>query len=365
MSDTTTYELIESYLNGTLPVSEHAAFEKQMEDIDFKRKVEQHRFANLLIKKNGLLAIKELVAKEDQLAEKKATIKKAILSASVVLLASIAVFWFTPPSPPEKQALSPVPKKAETIQSKTASPNEMEHAIAEKKAEAKSPVLSTKKETATKPVIEKNPETPLILPEVREMPSTVAPSAIPEQEQIQEKKEWSAQASASTNRLCEKVELVAHVQASPSCQDGHTGSIHVTGFKGGSSPYSFTVIEEGQTVSSPLHLAAGKYAVSIKDAYGCIKTLENIWVKEQDCKTEFSFNPFNGEVWEIPVYASKGTLTIYDELGNVYFRSEIGAETKTTWSGYSVKGELKTGYFPFVIKYQDGYTKEGSVSIGK
>jgi hypothetical protein len=368
MSDPHSYERIEGFLLGTLEAAEREAFEKLLlKDASLRSRLEQHRLADVMIKKNSLLAIKDWVAEENNRAERKEKVKKAMLIVgATALVAGLALWGYFMHSEPKRinEAPVPIPSKSETKNSPILTNDRKNIEGNQEKAAVKSVIEPAKSLPTPKLNIEKKEEAPTLPSSSNHVPSgnplPEMPSSSPRMETASEK---VPEVKAAP---CEKVELSAHVQITPSCQGNSTGAIHVSGFKGGSSPYQFKVLQEGgESVNSPLHLGSGKYSIALKDAAGCSKLLEGVQVKEQDCQTEFAFNPFIGEVWEIPVYASKGSLTLYDELGNVYFRSEIEADQHMTWSGYSVKGELKTGYFPFTIKYVDGYTKNGGVSIGK
>lgn len=362
MNDFQPYELIESYLNGTLGASEHLAFEKQMEeDASLKKKVEQHQLANLFIRKNSLLAIKELVARENELAENKARTKGWTGRLSIALIAGLGLWWYF--TPPKSETVQTTTTHQTIVQNITATPSATERK--QEIGERLKPATQTVKEKKeAKPVEDKKEESPINYSPIslENTPAVVHSPVLPTEKT---KEQLPANANTVKASPCSNAVLYAHVQTSPSCLGNASGSIHVSGFQGGTAPYRYQVIKNAEILSSPLHLASGNYSVSIQDAAGCSKTLENVWIKEQDCQTEFAFNPFIGDVWEIPSYSSKGTLIVYDELGNVYFRTEIAAEAEVTWSGYSAKGELKTGYFPFSINYEDGHKKQGSVSIGK
>ena len=356
MSEDNIYQQMEDFLKGTLSKDESDALKNEVNNnAPLKTKLETHQLANELIKKNTLIGIREQVAFENSLAEKRTVYRNITIAIISVVVLGIVAFWTLNK---ENQPLNALPKTTNLVKT------EITRSQAEKqKSETQKIISSNKIET-------KNSEPKSEILKSEEVPTKQVPtdSKIPDliDNEINKIKPniQNKVVEAKPNK-CLEVNLSAYVSATPACFGEQNGAIQVSGYRGGTAPYTYQVLEENEQKSSTSHLGKGTYSVIVQDGTGCSKTIENVQVNEQDCATEFAFNPFIGETLSIPSFSFDGTIVIYDQLGNVYFRSEIPANEKTAWSGYSSSGELKTGFFPFVIKYQNGNTKQGSISIGK
>jgi hypothetical protein len=356
MNEDQTYQLIENYLNGQLSGEELNAFEKELsQNPALKKKVRAHKLANEMVIELRLQNIQSILSEEKLNYGRKTLWKKIISGISGGLVIASLLFFFNDYNKSEIQ---------EPIASQGS-----------QKTTSKDGVASDQKEYQTKPIPTDKPLTSANKPltdntnnlsydsvnsinnhKISETQVSHNPVEAPAKEIIHPKE------TNETSKPCEHVDINSQISVSPTCEGESTGSITLSGFKGGTAPYDYIVLMKHHEHSNS-NLAAGIYSVIIKDSKGCTKNMDGIEIVEKHCQKDYSFNPALGETWEIPTYKHSGTLILYDNGGNVYFTEEIGAGEKIQWSGLSKNGESKTGYFLFVINYKDGTNKHGSVTI--
>jgi hypothetical protein len=356
------YDQIEKYVNGTMSEGERHVFESELsQNTGLKSQVEAYLFTNQLVKEYHLLELKELTAQVHLNEEKKKGWKKTALVATAALLVGSIVFWIAKEKKEEPTPPTASTSRIEAMESPKSAPvlaTESEGIKEEK------PVLNAQAPSTPSPFKEGSPSP--ILPE--EHKEAVAHPAVIPQKTAAEPGPPSPEVVSppvlQKEDPCAQIKITANCFTAPACKGEENGTISVSNFKGGKAPYTFTVMDHNKAVHSLLHrIPAGSYEVVLTDAQHCTTTIEDIVVKEKACEQVFSFNPFIGEVWDIPTSPLHGTLTIYEKTGNMYFSRELGAGAQEHWSGQSMEGELKTGYFLFSIHYDNGTRKQGSVSI--
>lgn len=134
---------------------------------------------------------------------------------------------------------------------------------------------------------------------------------------------------------------------------------------GGTAPYSFVVKNQEGEVLMPTQLPEGSYTVDLQDGQHCHTLYHHVEVKTKMCAQNYAFNPYTGEVWEVPSYKHSGKLSVVDKAGNIYLSKEIPANSQETWDGSSPLGELKIGYYLYSISYTDGTELRGAVTLLK
>lgn len=349
-----TYQQIEKYLNGGMSVLEVKTFEDELsQNPILQRQLEAFRLTDLVVFENRLLDIKDLVQQTHGETKKKNSWRKYLFLACVVVLGGLSALWYSLPSAKEKSSFQKQVAKEEAIK--------VEKQIALPIIEKKQTVVSSK---AEKYVVD-NQETTMSN-QIMENTDTVQ-----EQEMLLVPKKKGGDSSMAIYPLevkevspCRQIKIEADVFTTSTCEGESEGQISISGYKGGKAPYSVTILSSvRESVVLPYRLGAGKYEAKIVDANHCSTLISGIEIKEKRCNKHDHFNPFIGETWPIPVHTTEGELVILDKTGNVYFSIVLPSGVQEQWSGQSLDGELKTGYFVYHLKYQDGTFKQGTVTI--
>ncbi|MFN6944611.1 MAG: hypothetical protein ACK4ND_06665, partial [Cytophagaceae bacterium] len=161
---------------------------------------------------------------------------------------------------------------------------------------------------------------------------------------------------------CDTIKLSAVYTTEAACPGEDNGAVSLIKYTGGKEPYAVELQDYAGNAIALSNLKSGKYSLSISDAFNC-RSKQVLEIPEKACTKDFSFNPFFGEEWAIPVNKSGGFLRIFDQAGNSCFEKQILSETSLSWNGQCKDGNIKAGYYIFVIKNNDGSLQEGSVTI--
>ncbi len=345
-----TYQLIEEYLNGDLAGTEKEAFEQALgQDAALQKKLETHRLANELVLEYRLSQAKSLVQQTHQgNTQKRFWRTIGFISAGLLVIGSVAHFTGS-------SKKTSIPKNSAPQKAKEAVTPSIQLTAPQNALENSSKAISQKLEEPTS-----SPAT--ILQENNEHPMESSASVPIQTEAILPKK--GEEPVESIPSPCENVHLSAAVHATAACIGEANGAISISHFEGGKAPYMVAVLDQAkQTISLIQELSAGTYEVRLTDANDCTTPLEPVTVKEKNCPKNESFNPFIGEMWQIPAHKTAGKLRVTDPNGTLYFEMDIPASTSETWSGQPNQGELKTGYFLYLLHYTDGTSKQGYITI--
>jgi hypothetical protein len=359
MTEDQTYQLIENYLNGELSGEVLHAFEKELgQNSELRKKTEAHKLANEMVIEYRLQNVQSILH-EEKIKYGRTSLWKKVISGITggLILASLLFFFINKDNPVKNESIQ-IEKSSEILKTE--------------------PVPADTKEQNNKKSSGKNPNQQLAIdenPDEKNKTLISSDSIIIEPNNKQTEIHTSNNQDANFNEVqiqhknpsgfsspCDHIDITSQINVKPTCEGETNGSITITAFKGGTAPYQYYVSQNNNELNHS-NLSAGIYTVLIKDSKGCSKNIPDIEVFEKHCLKDYSFNPSLGETWEIPSYKNSGTLILYDEGGIVYFTEEIGAGEKQQWSGQSKNGEVKTGYFLFVINYKDGTSRQGSVTI--
>lgn len=353
------FSRIEGYLNGTLNEGEKNNFETELaENTELQQEVEASRLANLALMRNKLWEIKNLSAAIDE-EEKQASKTKrnvAIVTGLTLLVAGVAYLMV---SNNEQTTQIQTDTKTQTVKVEQAiSPKETKsiEVSSSKQAknisstETKKPTDSRQEETAhsTLPIVSESKE--ILVEKVEPKNST-------------QTSEPQKQAETAKADVCATTNLEAYIATEKACLGDQNGRIQVSNFKGGQAPYNFKIVDEAKQTIPATRLGAGIYSVVISDNNLCTKTIKEVTVKEEDCRKDFELNASNGETVELGIASHSATFSVYDKAGNIYFYKQFTEGEKIVWNGASANGEAQSGYFIFMIKYQDGKVKQGSVTV--
>ncbi len=365
-----TYEQIEEYLLGIMTNAEKERFEQELASNDALRsELDIHRLASEFVIEHRIVAVKSQLSAIDTQSRARAS-KRIIGGISGLLLLLGGTYLLlnqtkTITTPQQPQMTQPVLEKvAKPLDAPQTSP-----AYSDKKEGKIGIVSSPHPISASSPNKQEAEKT--ALPLATETQKTAPlPEPMPVKEDLpQAVKALKSEAAAPTVLPvdpCKLVQLTAQISTHPSCADKKEGMILISQPKGGTAPYKTSILDEEQNAVASTHtLSSGYYTVMMADARGCVQKFQRIFVPSKNCPLSYSFNPFLGETWEIPVPKQNATLRIMDNTGNLYFSKDLKANEKENWSGQSLHGEQKSGYFPFEIRYEDGSSVQGSITIVK
>ena len=352
------FSLIEGYLNGTLNKDETTNFETELsQNADLQQQVEASRLANLALMRNKLWQVKNLSAAIDQEEKQAAKTKRtvAIATGLTLLVAGVAYLMVS-----NNEQTSPIQPdtKTQTVKIEQAiSPKQTEQVEPSDLNQTKSSSTETKTKIESKQVESANSSAPTIV-EHKEIPIEKEAPNKPTQTSVPEK-----QTETKKVDVCATTTLEAYIATEKACLGDQNGRIQVSNFKGGQAPYHFKIVDETKQTIPATRLAAGIYSVVITDNNLCTKTIKEVAVKEEDCRKDFELNASNGEIVELGIASSSASFSVYDKAGNSYFYKQFAEGEKIIWNGASANGEAQSGYFIFMIKYQDGKVKQGSVTV--
>lgn len=350
------YEAIERFMDGSMSEQERSGFEKSLqEDPVLAKKWQAYHLTDQLVFENRLLAVKEGVLAAHQKAITRSKWAKLGLLGGALLIGVGATWYNLSDAQSEKKKLPEIKEEAKKV------------------AESEAVVLPSKPiQTPAKTSPRVGPSISKVEP-VEETPMQQATISSKTQEVVASDRVIEHKPSEVFNHPvtettekadpCANVHLTAETHATAACAGQKNGSIHLSGYKGGKSPYTFTLYTLKGTEVVAQELEAGAYKASMKDAQGCSAEIAPIEVKSKKCQVAYHFNPFIGESWQIPVRHLSGELTVLDKTGNVYFSTSVPSGTEMHWDGQSNAGELKTGHFLFHIQYADGIMEQGTISI--
>ncbi|MBY0424100.1 MAG: hypothetical protein K2Q22_00555, partial [Cytophagales bacterium] len=135
---------------------------------------------------------------------------------------------------------------------------------------------------------------------------------------------------------------------------------------GGHAPYTSVAVDEsGHRHTLNSGLAKGNYVVHLVDSKGCVRDYPHVTVREINCREDFHFNPFIGELWELPSNGHTADFRVFERSSGLYYERSFQATEQLQWNGQSNKGDIKEGYFVFEIIYSDGSRKNGSITVVK
>lgn len=167
---------------------------------------------------------------------------------------------------------------------------------------------------------------------------------------------------------CSNISIKAVFTTHPSCNNKPTGNIEIDrqSIQGGEPPYGFSLNQKTFTDTVVFtSLYPGRYPVYVKDDNDCTSQVGDAIIESEDCTYQAVFAPLNGETWTVPVERDKeGMLLIYSKAGTVVYSISVNGNETTVWNGQTVNGQiLPMGLYQFEIRYNDGSTFTGNVTI--
>ncbi len=355
-----TYDQIEAYLNGELSSAEQEAFEKELSiNNSLVDQLEKHKLANALIMESRLLSVKNILAEEKIKTAQKASYKKyayaaIALAAAIGTAVSVLVYSTNKKDDQAPKQFEEERTYGSGIFSEKEKINSILPATAEKSYQTQTPEPTYLRKQDVQLMEEQH--------QLNKEYSTakVAPDTVKVLEPAHPEKTVEAY---ETKDVCAGIAIKADVRTTATCLHEAAGNVLVHNIQGGTKPYNVSIIDAHKESVRNGELAKGIYQVYITDKNGCGKTYSAIEITEKDCPKDYSFNPFIGETWIIESHNSSGKIEIYNKSGALCYQANLDAHASNEWTGVGLNNQILPGYYIFVIKYSDGTSKKGSVTI--
>jgi len=374
-SDNKYTQLIEQYLDGEMSSQELLAFQKELgNNVALKQELEFYQLANTVIIQNKISSIKDTInaIKEDyKIKRKNRQICKVIIITTALILALGGIYyWLSKPAPKKTEK---VIKQINVLptDSTTASQNGID-GKRKIQIEESNDEVEIKKENTRIPAkkisrINHSKDTLVLSYIDRSTDSDINQNQQPSDTVAfykNHKVSTSPENTSVKTTVCDKVIISANPRINASCIGKHEGKIAVSAISGGSAPYTYTLSTgENNTNGVFYNLNPGTYQVEIMDKNHCMGKLENIVIKEERCKLDLYFEPASGNPVSFPIYEKAGVLSIFDKSGNTIFSTRIEFKQRFEWQGNTNSGILNPGYYPFIIKFEDGSMQSGSITV--
>ncbi len=356
-----TYDLIESYLQGSASTEEQKEVERLLvHDPEFQEVFESHQRVHLLVEGNMIQSLRDQMSEELPTIQYRSNLKWWILGFSLAVIVLAFSIYDPKNEPVQKNSTRSqvqITNEAKRIDTTSASPSETakaEHKFIDQPQSKKHTDFKKKNEIPTSTV-----------------DSTL--STVQETTNTLDKSDSTSTKLLETNQIsdeivfdpCEEVSIKASPSITNSCIDDNTGTIVLNQNKisGGQAPYQTLLFQEDEQETPMDNLAPGQYTLVVTDFNKCKSnitiTIESKWCLDE----ELAINSGIGESWELQIPEDKsGALFIYNRAGQlIYTESDI---SQTNWNGINNQGSfLDAGLYAFVIKLSDGTIKKGQITI--
>ncbi|MBC7389965.1 MAG: hypothetical protein H7329_12175 [Opitutaceae bacterium] len=355
--------LIEGYLNGTLTEQERMAFEKELsENPELQEKTELSRASQMAIQRKKLYEIKNLISEVHSEKTNGKYLKGLALLGGLFAICGLGIYLSIPTkeatiksvpievaSPTAPVYIAPIPESQQSASKVEGTKTEFKKSVFEIKA---SDSKATVPENFPKeqPVIEESKVSPTLTEPVKKQSRAISNSS---------------EVSKIPENVCANAILQAHILTEAGCINQSTGRILVSGFKGGKAPYTAKLFNSQKQVVLPENLPAGTYSLLITDQQECQKMVEGIQVKQENCQKDYELNTTNGDVLDLGTATQTATLSVFDKGEFVYFYKQFHQGEYIQWNGISSTGASQNGYFVFLLEFQDGTVRNGSVTVFK
>lgn len=361
--------LVESYLDGELTPEEVISFEKELaENSALQEEMEFYQLAHSVVLENKFNAIEDAIAeaKHDFIKDRrKKTIQKAIVvSIAIVGLGLAGVYYFTQNdkqennSKPQKESLI-VPTEVNKDSVHVSQTEVPQPTVEVKNVDSPKTFDTPKSKPAQVPATEKTIEK-----SEQNIPlSSKTEAPIDQQKTVFENQNTEPTPKPKTNP-CEGVSITANTNLKSACVGQNNGEIRISTLKGGTTPYQFE-LSSGDKNSNGMftELASGNYKIKIIDKNFCETTIDKLIITEEFCKLDLFYDPSTGNEVRFPIYEKEGVLSIFDKGGNLKFTKTIHANDEFNWDATTNNSVLAAGYYIFIIKYENGKTQNGSITV--
>ncbi len=329
------YEMIDSYLEGGMSVTERNSFEKMIQsDPELAKEVDAFRLANAVVSDFGLV---QLRGKLDKIHHEHtgggsgggSGIGTAWIAGVVTLLISVSGIVTYQYLKPESTVVET--KEVVVIESpKTIKEAPQEVNVPEKES----------------PVVENSdlPQKPVTTPQPSEK----------KREKIVD---------------CNSVYITGEARITEACYGSADGRIKIDqgSLQGGKAPYRYSLDNKEYRKDNVFSgLSAGNYTIYVQDKNSCISKLTEVEVKSRACKSDQAFDP-DKEQWSVPIEKGlSGQLVVFNNKGNAVYKSNFEAGGNVVWNGKTTTGaDLPAGNYGFDVQYSNGTSRGGTVTLLK
>lgn len=348
---------IELYLKNKLSDSEKQSLESQLSQNDeLKNLFEKHRLVHILVEERKLSEIKKLANEVHQESQRNIKIVRIGIGVGIIAML-IAVVYFA-----QKQASSDYGDFKEKIELDSVKVDKsLNQEVIINTPNKKN--LAVLKINQSQVVKERNDS---VVVESSHRNSDISTSVGKDSTKDIDVTHLTPQASEVEQiDPCTLTQLHIQLFATSTCPLEKGGSITISSVIGGKPPYVTHIYDfDGQEYRHASELPKGVYTVLVKDANSC-EIRQSVEVKQKNCPLDVAFSPLQGERWEIPSFGKAGALSIVDKGGNVYFSANIQKGVIEYWDGKSNLSTIKTGYYLYYIKFEDGTLQKGSITIAE
>ncbi|GAL84759.1 hypothetical protein CHU_2054 [Sporocytophaga myxococcoides] len=368
-----TLELIDRYLSDTLTKSEKESFNLRLaQDAEFKTLVENQKLANDLILGDRLYSLKSMMD-EDFLSgrvnsnQNSLSKGKLLLFGGFALIVSAFVLYMALGYKAVKQykvvvdSDKIVSNQNSDVQLAGTIPNEVTISTKNKKVEGN----SNKLRGIAKLSESEHSEAPADVDAL--LNSDNEPAII-----VKDDQDKTELLPLEVEIRCAVKTIQAKVKSEPACVDKKDGRLIVGKISNLLTPLSYGISSKAadtlwQSSNIFSNLPSGNYAVSVKDANGClmhVKDLVEIGLKEcRKAQQTYSFNPGYGETINMKV-EGEGGVTIWNRAGIVVFSANVFSGQEFTWDGHTSSGGISApGVYIYSLEYQNGNTVRGEILI--
>ena len=167
---------------------------------------------------------------------------------------------------------------------------------------------------------------------------------------------------------CSETQISASVNVENSCEHIATGKIIIdkNSIAGGEPPYLISIDNKMNfyMLYQFDRLTQNTYSVWVQDKNNCLISLGTYLINPVECGYEFIFAPDKKERWKIPNEGNVGEISIFNQNGNLVYKSDLEEGITYYWDGTSVSGKpIPMGIYSFIITLQHGSSSYGSVTI--
>lgn len=360
------FEQIENYLNGSMSASEHAEFEKLMEqNKDLKSEVLLQEQMNDVLLDKFLLEEKAFMQSFNYQQQTTSWYKYLFAGLSVLSLLSIPFFINTQEKVEEQPRI--VEKNELVSEKNEIIPEEIQVPIVVKnKVEKTTPsaikTIPKEEKTVSEKVVSSptKPKTKeIVIVSKKDKKEDVVPTTIINEEIVKTSKE---EIDIIKEDPCKTVKMNPSFEITKSCENEATGEILIKT----TSTYQYSLNEERFSKQSNYnYLAKGNYIIQIKDENNCVEKHE-VFVGEKQCieAPVYSFSESVEGGFEFSLFENEKPyfLTIISKRGEKVFAKQI--ENSEWWDGTNLSGDkLLSGYYIVLIQFERETVIKGSITI--
>ena len=362
MKEEELYDLIDSYLQGSLP-KDHPFHQRILVDGELAEEVAVQKIVKSAVIENRLKDVSAEIRSLQTPDQPKTSWRKWLISGMIFLVTSAAIFYVILHNESPKI-------KSSKLQGQAAAPIAPQIKNADEKLPSEvmpSASVMRKNQPSAYSIPYTSPSE--VLNKIHDQPAPMAeePQQVATVSSVQQGT-FEPPVSIPLN-ICDTTKITAEVAITNPCQQMANGSIHVLKVKGGKKPYEYSIDHSESFQKSQLfdELKPGEYDLIVKDHNGCMKqAVMDIRLTFRECSQlhSFSFDP-TIQTWEVPFeHGKSGRITIVDKSGRTVFTKTFAPLEQLFWTGTSSNGEtLQPGAYIYMIEYGDGSSQKGEVTL--